>query len=156
MLGLGVGYDVSGKIYVEANYSYWFQEDADWDKDINTGKDISDMAGDTQSYGVTGTYKWTDAIATSVGTVYTDFLWNDRDGYYMANIGSYEVLYTDNWQVCGGVSWQINELLEVNAAIARTLWDDADLTYIHPDLGPVTIRTENATTTFAIGANITF
>ncbi|WP_300671212.1 outer membrane protein transport protein [Desulfoluna sp.] len=152
MLGLGVGYDVSQRLYVEANYSYWFQEDADWGKN-DAGKDISKMAGDTQSYGVTGTWKWTDVIATSVGTVYTDFLWNDMDGYYSANLGSYEVLYSDNWQVCGGISWQITESVEVNAALARTLWDDETMT--DQNTG-IEVKTENATTTIAIGANITF
>jgi len=152
MLGVGVGYDISKKIYVEANYSYWFQEDADWGKN-DAGKDISDMAGDTQSYGITGTCKWTDSIATSIGTVYTDFLWNDIDGYYSANIGSYEVLYSDNWQVCGGVSWQINEMIEVNAAVARTIWDDETIT---DQTTGIEVKTENATTTVAIGANFTF
>ena len=152
MLGLGVGYDISDKIYVEVNYSYWFQEDADWGK-TKAGKDISDMAGDTQSYGATATYKWTPAIATSVGAVYTDFLWNDRDGYYQANIGSYEVLYTDNWQVCGGVSWQVNDTVELTASLARTLWDDATLQTAIPN---VKVETENASTILSLGANLTF
>ncbi|MBI9091823.1 MAG: outer membrane protein transport protein [Desulfobacterium sp.] len=155
MLGLGLGYDLTDKIYLETNYSYWFQEDADWGEDPS-GRDISDMAGDTQSFGLTGTYKWTDFISTSLGAVYTDFLWNDRNGYYMANIGSYEVLYTDNWQVCGGISWQINKKLEVNLALARTIWDDADLVYTHPALGGVTIKTENESTILSFGMNLTF
>ncbi|SCY58220.1 OmpP1/FadL family transporter [Desulfoluna spongiiphila] len=152
MLGFGVGWDILKRFYLEANYSYWFQEDADWGKDSG-GKDISDMAGDTQSYGITGTCKWTEGFSTSVGTVYTDFLWNDIDGYYSANIGSYEVLYSDNWQVCGGVSWQITKRVEVNAAVARTIWDDETIT---DQTTGVKLETENATTTVAIGANFTF
>lgn len=152
MLGVGVGWDILKRFYLEANYSYWFQEDADWGTDAQ-GRDISDMAGDTQSCGITGTIQWTEGLATSIGTVYTDFLWNDIDGYYSANIGSYEVLYSDNWQVCGGVSWQITKTVEVNAAIARTIWDDETITDQNTGLE---IKTENATTTVALGANFTF
>ncbi|MCP4122636.1 MAG: outer membrane beta-barrel protein, partial [Bacteroidetes bacterium] len=124
MLGLGLGYDMEDNLYIEVNYSYWFQKYADWDEDA-AGRDISDMAGDTHSIGATGTYKINKEIAVSTGIVFTDFMWKDRNGYYDANIGSYEVLYSDNYQFSCGVSWQINDIVEINTALGRTLWQDA-------------------------------
>ncbi len=153
MLGLGLGYDFSDKLYGEINYSYWFQEEADWGSD-DAGRDISGMAGDTQSFGITASYKFTPTLLASVGTTYTDFMWNDIDGYYQASMGSYEVLYTDNWHLGCGVAYEFRENMKVNLAFGWTIWDDKDLT--NTMLPGTTIETENATTTIGIGFNLGF
>jgi long-chain fatty acid transport protein len=152
MLGLGLGYDFSDKLYGEINYSYWFQEEADWGRDA-AGRDISGMAGDAQAVGIAVSYKFTPTILASAGTTYTDFMWDDIDGYYQANLGSYEVLYTDNWHLGCGVAYEFRKNMKVNLALGSTIWDDKDLSNT---MIPGEIKTENSTTTIAIGFNLGF
>jgi long-chain fatty acid transport protein len=153
MLGIGLGYDFSDKLYGEINYSYWFQKDCDWGKDAY-GRDISSLAGDAQSVGLTLSYRITPALLASLGTTFTDFLWNDMDAYYEANLGSYEVLYTDNWHIGCGIAYNLARDVTLNLSLARTLWENANLTNFQ--LPGVTIKTENETTVIAVGFNVGF
>ena len=153
MLGLGLGYHISDALYSEINYSYWFQKDCDWGKD-SSGRDISHMAGDAQSAGITASYRFTPRLLASAGATYTDFRWNDINGYYEANLGSYEVLYTDNWHLGCGVALTLIDNVVMNLSLGRTVWDDKDLT--NSQLPGVTIQTENSTTIVAVGFNVGF
>jgi long-chain fatty acid transport protein len=156
MFGIGLGYDFSDKLYAEVNYSYWFQKECDWGKDAS-GRDIADLAGDTQSAGITVSYRFIPALLASVGATYTDFLWNDMDAYYEANLGSYEVLYTDNWHIGCGLAYTFKKDMTLNLSLARTIWDDADLTDSRvPVPGGITINTNNETTIIALGFNVGF
>ena len=152
---MGLGYDISDKLYAEVNYSYWFQENCNWGKDSTTGKDISKMAGDAQSAGITVSYRFLPELLVSAGTTYTDFKWNDMNGYYQANLGSYEVLYTDNWHLGCGVAYTVVKDVVLNLSLARTIWEDKDLT--NTELGaPITIKTQNSTTIIAVGVDAKF
>jgi long-subunit fatty acid transport protein len=153
MFGIGLGYDFSDKLYAEINYSYWFQKECDWGKDAS-GRDIADLAGDAQSAGITVSYRFIPALLASVGLTYTDFLWNDMDAYYEANLGSYEVLYTDNWHIGCGIAYTFKKEMTLNLSLARTIWDDADLA--NSQLPGVKINTSNETTIIALGFNVGF
>lgn len=154
MLGFGLGYDFSDSLYAEINYSYWFQKDCDWGKN-DSGQDISDLAGDAQSAGITVSYRFTPAFLASVGTTYTDLRWKDIGQYYEDSIGAYEVLYTDNWHVGCGIAWTLVDNVVMNLSIARTIWDDKDLTNnLFPV--PVPIKTENKTVVAGVGVNVSF
>jgi long-chain fatty acid transport protein len=153
MFGIGLGYDFSDKLYAEINYSYWFQKECDWGKDAS-GRDIADLAGDAQSAGVTVSYRFIPALLASVGLTYTDFLWNDMDAYYEANLGSYEVLYTDNWHIGCGIAYTFKKEMTLNLSLARTIWDDADLA--NSQLPGMKINTSNETTIIALGFNVGF
>jgi long-chain fatty acid transport protein len=153
MLGLGLGYDFTDKLYGEINYSYWFQKDCDWGQDA-AGRDIADLAGDAQSAGLTLSYRFTPALLASMGATYTDFLWNDMDAYYEANLGSYEVLFTDNWHLGCGIAYEVFKDVTLNLSLAKTLWDDANLT--NSQLPGVTIKTKNDTTVIALGFDVRF
>lgn len=153
MLGLGLGYRISDALYSEINYSYWFQKDCNWGND-DYGRDISHMAGDAQSAGITTSYRFTPKLLASVGATYTDFRWNDINGYYESSLGSYEVLYTDNWHLGCGVAWTLIDNVVMNLSLARTFWDDKDLT--NSQLPGVTVQTQNNTTIVAVGFNVGF
>lgn len=153
MMGLGLGWDLSDAFYAEINYSYWFQKDCDWGND-DAGRDIAHMAGDAQSAGVTASYRFSPSLLVSAGATYTDFRWNDIDGYYQANLGSYDVLYTDNWHIGGGVAYSLTDHVVMNLSLGRTIWEDKDLT--HSQLPGVTIQTKNNTTIVAVGFNVGF
>lgn len=153
-LGLGAGYDISEKLYTEVNWSYWFQKDADWGED-DQGRDISDMAGDAWSAGATLAYKLTPTFQVSGGTTYTKFEWDDINGYYNANLGSIEVLYSDNWHVGVGCAWEFKENYKLNLSVAKTIWDDETIVQVF-DSGPVNVETQNDTTVIAIGLDMAF
>ncbi len=153
ILGLGLGYDITNRLYVEADYTYTFQENCNWGKD-SSGRDISSMAGDAQSAGIMTSYSFLPELLASIGAIYTDFMWNDINGYYEANTGSYEVLYSDNLFVGGGVAYTVVEGVVLNIGIGRTFWKDQDLT--NSQLPGVTIKTSNRTTNVAVGLNINF
>ncbi|BCS96994.1 long-chain fatty acid outer membrane transporter [Desulfoluna limicola] len=153
-LGLGAGYDISEKLYTEVNWSYWFQKDADWGED-GAGRDISDMAGDAWSAGATLAYKVTPTFQVSGGTTYTKFEWDDINGYYNANLGSIEVLYSDNWHVGVGCAWEFKENFKLNLSVAQTIWDDETIAQ-NVDPGTVDVETENETTVIAIGLDMAF
>jgi long-subunit fatty acid transport protein len=76
------------------------------------------------------------------------------DAYYEANLGSYEVLYTDNWHIGCGIAYTFKNNVTLNLALARTIWDDADLT--NSQLPGVKIKTNNETTIIALGVNVGF
>ncbi len=153
MLGLGLGFDLSDKLYTEVNASYWFQKDCDWGKD-DAGRNIADLAGDAMSAGITASYRVLPNLLVSAGTTYTYFDWKDADGYYQANLGSYEVLYTDNWHLGCGVAYTLMDRVVMNVSLAKTFWDDKDLT--NSQIPGATIKTSNDTTVFALGFNIGF
>lgn len=153
MLGLGLGIDLSDKLYTEINTSYWFQKDCNWGKDA-LDRDIADLAGDAMSVGATVSYRFLPGLLASVGMTYTNFLWEDMDAYYEANLGSYEVLYTDNWHIGCGVAYTLVDNVVMNVSLARTIWDDKDLS--NSQLPGATIETKNDTTIVAIGFNVGF
>jgi len=153
MLGLGLGIDLSDKLYTEINTSYWFQKDCNWEKDA-LGRDIADLAGDAMSVGATVSYRFLPGLLVSAGTTYTNFLWEDMDAYYEANLGSYEVLYTDNWHIGCGIAYTLVDNVVMNVSLARTVWDDKDLS--NSQLPGATIETQNDTTIVAVGFNVGF
>lgn len=153
MLGLGLGIDLSDKLYTEINTSYWFQKDCNWGKDA-LDRDIADLAGDAMSLGATVSYRFLPGLLASAGMTYTNFLWEDMDAYYEANLGSYEVLYTDNWHIGCGVAYTLVDNVVMNVSLARTIWDDKDLS--NSQLPGATIETQNDTTIVAIGFNVGF
>lgn len=153
MLGLGLGIDLSDKLYTEINTSYWFQKDCDWGTDA-LGRDIADLAGDAMSVGATVSYRFLPGLLASAGMTYTNFLWEDMDAYYEANLGSYEVLYTDNWHIGCGIAYTLVDNVVMNVSLGRTIWDDKDLS--NSQLPGATIETQNDTTIVAIGFNVGF
>lgn len=149
MIGIGVGYDFSQKLYGEFNTSYWFQEECDWGRDPETGREFSDMAGDAFSFGCTFSYLVSKSFLFSIGATYTEFMWNDMKKYYTGNLGAYEVLYSDNWHFGTGFAYDITDHIKFNFAIGRTIWDDVD--FRDRELDNMVLNTENKTTALALG-----
>ena len=157
MLGIGAEYRFSPKLTTEIDFNWYLQKDADWGQS-STGKDLSNLAGDCWSLGGTFAYQITEDILFSLGTIYTKFEWGDIDAYY-AEIGAFEVLYTDNWHLGTGFAWTIKEGVVFNFAVGQTIWDDQTIEFVQAannGLPPVEVKTENATTTVAFGFDLAF
>ncbi len=155
--GLGVAYDVNPKLKLEYDYTYYFQDDADWGKN-EAGEDLSDLAGETWSMGVTAAYQHTPKLLLSVGAIYTYFNWNNIDNYYQT-LGAFEVLYWNNWNFGTGFAYQINPKIKFNFGISWTIWEDKTIDFKRGEnlgLGRATVNTENSSGTIAFGIDVAF
>jgi len=150
MIGFGVSYQITPELRGEADLNYFFQEAADWGRS-DAGEDISGMAGDVWSWGLSAAYQATPKLEISGGFLYTDHLWDDMDGYFLSATGAIETLYSDNWNLSTGIGYRITPNIKANLGLAFTIWDDETLI---TDIGPV--KTENSTTTVAVGVDLSF
>lgn len=156
-LGIGIAYEVIPKLTVEADYTHYFQEQANWGSN-STGRSAADLAGQCWGSGLGLAYQLTDKILLSTGALYTQFDWKDQAAYY-ETLGAFEVLYSDNWNLSLGGAYEIRKGLKVNVGAAYTLWEDDTLKYTQAaqnGLGDVQVRTENKTLTLAVGIDAAF
>lgn len=154
MIGFGVSYQITPELRGEADFNWFFQENADWGRS-ETGERISDMAGDVWSWGLSAAYQATPELEVSAGFLYTDHLWDDMDGYFQSATGAIETLYSDNWNLSTGIGYLIGPGIRLNLGVAFTIWEDETILI---NAGPLTIpvKTENSTTTAAVGVDISF
>ena len=113
------------------------------------------MAGDVWSWGLSVAYQATRELEVSAGFLYTDHLWDDMDGYFQSATGAIETLYSDNWNLSTGIGYLIRPGVKVNLGVAFTIWEDETI-FINADPLIIPVRTENSTTTVAIGVDLAF
>jgi long-chain fatty acid transport protein len=157
MCGIGAEYQLTPQLTTEVDFNWYFQKNADWGK-FDDGSDIADQAGDCWSLGGTFGYQVNDTLLVSIGTIYTDFEWDNIAAYYQ-EIGAFEVLYTDNWHIGTGFAWKIKENVTFNFAVGQTIWDDKTIEYLqaaNAGLPSFDVKTENKTTTVAFGFDLAF
>jgi len=154
MIGFGASYRITPELRGEADFNWFFQENAAWGRS-ETGERISDMAGDVWSWGLSAAYQATPELEVSAGFLYTDHLWDDMDGYFQSATGAIETLYSDNWNLSTGIGYLIGPGIKLNLGVAFTIWEDETILI---NAGPLTIpvKTENSTTTAAVGVDISF
>lgn len=150
MIGFGASYRITPELRGEADFNWFFQEAADWGRS-DTGEDISDMAGDVWSWGLSAAYQVTPEFEVGGGFLYTDHRWDDIDGYFLNATGAIETLYSDNWNLSTGIGYRITPGIKANLGLAFTIWEDETLI---TDIGPV--KTENSTTIVAVGVDLSF
>ena len=100
-LNFGASYKITKKLTAEADYSYYFQKAANWGTSgvlksniDSTYKKWSDMAGNCYTAGAALLYDVNDKLVVSCGTVFTKFLYKDKEGYFTA-LGAYEAPKND-------------------------------------------------------------
>lgn len=147
MIGMGASYQFTEKFRGELDANYWFQNAANWGK-ASDGRDISNLAGDCWSIGVTGVYQITPELDVSAGTLYTLFRWNDIDAYYSDNLGSYEVQYSNNVNLAAGFGYKIIPALKLNCGLNYTWWKDES---VFDSNIQKTVDMKNSTLIFALG-----
>lgn len=154
MIGLGVAYDVRPDLTLEFDFNWWFQKSADWGSDAS-GRDYSDMAGDCYSIGTAAIYKANPKLTVSGGILFTKFLFDDMDAYY-TNMGAYEVLYSDNWNISGGCGYEVIDGLKLNLGIGLTVWSDESIKALAAQPMDLSVDTENSTWTLSVGFDWNF
>lgn len=128
VLNTGVSYDVTTNFTAAADFNWYFQKGADWEKidDPRTPYEEkyknSELAGDVYTANL-GFYYRIKKLQLSAGGSYTGFLYDNIELYY-TNLGVYETVKYDNLSIGIGAGYKISEKVEVDLGLARTFWKD--------------------------------
>ncbi|HOO39315.1 MAG TPA: outer membrane beta-barrel protein [Deltaproteobacteria bacterium] len=149
MIGIGVSYRFSPEFRAELDFNYWFQEASNWGR-TPEGRKISDLAGDSFSFGAAAAYKVLPRLEISAGLLYTIYAWNDLDAYYNANLGAVEVFYSDDLMIGLGFAYEIKSKVKLNFGTGYIIYKDET---IETAIGEVDI--EN-TSSFALALGLDY
>lgn len=156
MLGIGVSYQFSPKLRLEADYNLFFQKDAEWDSSDSLSYKFNywELAGNCYSFGAAAIYNASDSLELSAGFLYTIFDWQDIELFY-TSLGAFEVLYSDNWNLALGFSYKASRCFSLTAGVNRTFWKDENLKAYIALPFDVNVQTKNSTYVVALGFNLT-
>lgn len=149
VFGIGALYAVTPELSLEADFTWYFQTQADWGKDAS-GTNYAESAGDAFGVGLAAIYKLNPALTLSGGFVYTKFLWDDIDAYY-AKLGAFETLFSDNYAVIIGGAYEVTTGVKINLGYNFTWWDDETIKY-----NGLEVKTKNTAHVIAVGADCSF
>ena len=117
LLGLGVSYKFTPKIRVEADLTYYFNEDANWTNNPITSADET-KKDDGYDIGIACEYTFNPKWKASVGYMYTD-VGLDPDNM------SIETPELDAATVAGGVAFTPVPDWDINLGVLKTFYGDA-------------------------------
>jgi long-chain fatty acid transport protein len=120
LLGLGVSYKFTPKIRVEADLTYYFNEDADWDDNPVTSADET-QKDNGYDIGIAFEYTFNPKWKASFGYMYTDV------GIEPDNM-SIETPELDASTIAGGFAFKPTPNWDLNLGILKTFYDDATTT----------------------------
>ena len=84
----------------------------------------SEIAGDCYAAGVGFAYDLSERLQLSAGTVFTKFLFKDKEVYY-TRLGEFEAPKGDNWNNGIGLAYKACRKLTLNLALGATFWKTA-------------------------------
>jgi len=120
LLGLGVSYKFTPKIRVEADLTYYFNDDADWQNNPVSSADET-KKDDGYDIGIACEYTFNPKWKASVGYMYTDV------GIEPDNM-SIETPELDASTIAAGVAFKPTPSWDLNLGILKTFYDDATTT----------------------------
>jgi long-chain fatty acid transport protein len=152
-LCLGAGYRWTPRLQMLIDFNYWFQTAADWGTttvdEVETN--WADLAGDCYAAGIGVAYDLNDRLQLSAGTVFTNFLFKDRDEYF-SRVGEVEAPKGDNWNCGIGLAYKALDWLTLNLALGGTFWKEQ--TIAKQFVLPYTVEVKASAYSLSIGANI--
>jgi len=153
VLYLGAGYRWSGRLQMLVDFNYYFQTAANWSFTLPEGGEgsWSDLAGDCYAAGVGLEYTLCERLQLSAGTVFTKFLFKDKQAYY-ERLGEFEAPKGDNWNSGIGLAYKACKRLTLNLALGATLWKAGEITRMA--MLPTQVKVKAYAYSVAIGANI--
>lgn len=152
-LYLGAGFRWTPRLQMLVDFNYWFQTSADWDTttvdEVETN--WADLAGDCYAAGIGFAYDLNDRLKLSAGTVFTNFLFKDRDQYF-SRVGEAEAPKGDNWNCGIGLAYKALDKLTLNLALGGTFWKKQAIT--QQFALPYTVEVKARAYSLSIGANL--
>lgn len=158
VLATGVSYKLTDKVRVEADFNYYFQENADWEKStpITDEKPISELAGNAYATALGAEIDLSEKLLFSLGVMYTAIDFNDKDGYY-TTMGAFETVPGNNTSINTGFRYRVNENIAVNLGMANVFWEkDQEVKAVMLQPNDVTVTTNNKMTAFGLGVDFNF
>ena len=156
VLAIGIKHSFTEKFTTLVDFNYYMQTGADWGKTMTmTGEEsTSDLAGNAATYALAFEYKANDKILFSLGSVYTNFAWEDMDAYY-TNPGAFETVPANNLSLNTGLKYNLSEKFAVNAGLATTVWsDDTTVKGLNFYPADVDVKVSNKITAVALGIDL--
>jgi long-chain fatty acid transport protein len=152
VLYTGVSYKITDKLGVAADFNYYFQKSADWGSFGDT-IDKSEAAGNCYAAALGATYQICPKFQLSAGCKYIHFNYSDQELYY-TQMGLYEAVKYDNFNVGLGVAYNITEKIQANLGLGRTFWKDKTINSESASGMPVNIK--NKSYVVALGVDLAF
>ncbi|MBL7929668.1 MAG: outer membrane protein transport protein [Bacteroidia bacterium] len=156
VLATGIGSNLSDKIRVSIEYSFYFQKNADWGTTYTENGEVSlsKLAGDVSVFGLAAEYKTSEKFLISAGTMYTVNHYSDKAGYY-TTAGAFETAPGTNLSLNAGFCYSINAQVKVNLGAAKIFWKKDEQLLIK-NLLPAEVPAVINNDMFAVGAGINF
>jgi long-subunit fatty acid transport protein len=152
-LYLGAGYRWTPRLQMLVDFNYWFQTAADWDtttvNEVETN--WADLAGDCYAAGIGFAYELNDRLKLSAGTVFTNFLFKDRDQYF-SRVGEVEAPKGDNWNCGIGLAYKACARMTLNLALGGTFWKKQ--TIASEFVFPYTVEVKAYAYSISVGLNL--
>jgi long-chain fatty acid transport protein len=120
LMGLGVSYKINPKTRVEANFTWYLNNDADWDDNPVTSGDET-QKDNGYDIGIACEYTFNPEWKASVGYMYTD-VGIDPDNMKV------ETPELDANSIAGGIAYKATPSLDLNLGILYVFYKDATTT----------------------------
>ncbi|MGI8891841.1 MAG: OmpP1/FadL family transporter [Bacteroidia bacterium] len=156
VLALGVKHSFNDKFTTLADFNYYMQTGADWGKTMTMEgeKPTSDLAGNAATYALALEYKATDNFLFSIGSVYTNFGWENVDAYY-TNAGAFETVPGNNLSLNTGFKYNLTPNIAFNAGMATTVWsEEMNVKALNFYPMDVDVKVNNKITAIAFGIDV--
>jgi long-chain fatty acid transport protein len=117
LLGLGVSYKFTPKIKVDANFTWYLNNDVDWDDNPVTATNDESQKDNGYDLGIACEYTFNSKWKASVGYMYT---WVGIEPEDM----KIETPELDGGTIAGGIAYKATPNLEFNFGILRVFYND--------------------------------
>jgi long-chain fatty acid transport protein len=158
VFAFGASFELTSKLKSFADFNYYFQQNADWGKSsmLTNEEPMSKLAGNAAIYAMGFEYSASSKFLASLGGGYTKCSFGNISGYY-TNMGTFEVVQNDNYNVNMGVSYKVCKMVTVNAGYMHTFYPK-DLTVKALMAQPldVDVTMNNSINAIAVGVNLSF
>jgi long-chain fatty acid transport protein len=153
VLYLGAGYRWNEKLQLLADFNYYFQEAAWWELALPDGGETtwSELAGDCYAAGIGLSYKLSDRLLLSAGTVFTKFLFKDKESYY-ERLGEFEAPKGDNLNSGIGIAYKACAKLTINLALGATFYKKQEIGRVI--LQPLVVEVKAYAYSLSLGINL--
>ncbi len=154
----GISYKFSDKFSTLLDFNYYFQKGADWGEtaDPSTGKsvEVSEIAGNCYHVALGLQYQILPKILVSAGCKYIHFDYDNQKLYYASQIGAYESIKYDNFNLGIGAAYNVTDKITVDLGVGRTFWKDKDIQNMRASNMSVDIS--NKAYVVALGVDVSF
>jgi long-chain fatty acid transport protein len=113
VLGLGISWDAMDKLNLNTSFTYYFEEDADWDG-------TEDLVDNSYDLAFSATYRFLDNLRGSIGYMYTDVGMDAKDFTLSERMSP----ALDAHSFFCGLGYDFNPMITVDLGLMTNFYDD--------------------------------